>query len=114
MWLSWSAHHFTRAASFFYWEYTMKPQIGLPPAPAPEIEEAAAEFHRFAGVLEGSLSNRSWLVGNRLTFADFRVATALPFADSSKLPVAGYPHILAWHDRLRRISAWENPFAGLA
>ena len=113
MWLSWSAHHFTRAASFFYWEYAMKPRLGFPPASIGEVEEASAEFHRFAAVLEDFLSSRTWLVGNRLSFADFRVATSLPFANSSKLPVEGYPHILAWHDRLRRIAAWENPFDGL-
>ncbi len=113
MWLSWSAHHFTRAASFFYWEYAMKPRLGFPPASTAEIAEASVEFHRFAAVLEEFLSNRTWLVGNRLSFADFRVATPLPFAGSSKLPVEGYPRILAWHERLRRIAAWEDPFEGL-
>jgi glutathione S-transferase len=114
MWLSWSAHHFTRAASFFYWEYAMKPRFGFPPASTSEVDEAHAEFHRFAAVLEDFLSNRTWLVGNQLSFADFRVATPLPFANSSKLPIHGYPHILAWHERLCRIGAWENPFQGLA
>jgi glutathione S-transferase len=42
MWLSWSAHHFTRAASLFYWEYAMKPRIGLAPACSAEVEEASA------------------------------------------------------------------------
>jgi glutathione S-transferase len=113
MWLSWSAHHFTRAASFFYWEYAMKPSLGFAPASSAEVEEASAEFHRFAAVLEEFLSNRTWLVGNRLSFADFRVATPLPFANASKLPVEGYPRILAWHERLLRIPAWEDPFDGL-
>jgi len=113
MWLSWSAHHFTRTASFFYWEFAMKPRLGLPPASTGEVDEASAEFHRFAAVLEAFLSNQTWLVGNRLSFADFRVATSLPFASSSRLPVEGYPRILAWHERLRRIAAWEDPFEGL-
>ena len=114
MWLSWSANHFTRSASFFYWEYAMKPRLGLPPASMGAVEEATATFHRFAAVLENVLSSRIWLISDKLSFADFRVATALPFADSSKLPVGGYPHILAWHERLRRIPAWEDPFVGLA
>ena len=114
MWLSWSAHHFTRAAGFFYWEYAMKPLFGFPPASSAEVDNASAEFHRYAAVLEEFLTNRTWLVGNRLSYADFRVATALPFANSSKLPVEGYPHILVWHERLRRMAAWEDPFEGLA
>jgi glutathione S-transferase len=114
MWLSWSAHHFTRSAGFFYWEYAMKPRLDLPPAGIAELQEATGEFHRFAAVLDEFLSSRAWLVGERLSFADFRVATALPFAGISKLPVERYPHILAWHDRLRRIPAWDDPFEGLA
>jgi hypothetical protein len=38
-----------------------------------------------------------------------RVAVAV----ARHLPVEGYPRILAWHERLRRIAAWENPFEGL-
>jgi glutathione S-transferase len=91
----------------------MKPQFGLPPAGSAELEEASAEFHRFAGVLEDFLANRLWPVGNRLSFADFRVATPLPFAKSSKLPVEDYPGIRAWHERLCGIPACEDPFAGL-
>ena len=113
MWLSWSAHHFTRAASFFYWEYGMKPSLGIPPASAAEVEESCGEFHRYAKVLDDYLSNREWLVGNSLSYADFRVATALPFASVSKLPVQGYPRIMAWHDRLCQLSAWANPFDNL-
>jgi glutathione S-transferase len=113
MWLSWSAHHFTRAASYFYWENAVKPRLGLPPASSAENEEATGEFHRFAAVLEEFLCSRSWLVGDRMSFADFRVATALPFANASKLPVEGYPRIMAWHERLCRLSAWQNPFDGL-
>ena len=114
MWLSWSAQHFTRAASFYYWEYAIKPRLGFSPASPGEIEEASTEFHRFAGVLDDFLADRTWLVENRLSFADFRVATPLPFAKVSKLPVEGYPHILAWHERLLRIAAWNDPFGGLA
>jgi glutathione S-transferase len=55
-----------------------------------------------------------WLVGNQLSYADFRVATALPFADASKLPIGRYPRVTAWHERLCGHSAWSNPFEGLA
>jgi glutathione S-transferase len=114
MWLSWSAHHFTRAASFFYWEYAMKPGFSLPPASTSEVDEATAEFHRFAAVLEQFLADRTWLINDQLSFADFRVATPLPFANASKLPVENYPRILAWHERLCRIPAWKDPFQGLS
>ena len=113
MWVSWSTHHFTRAASVFYWEYVIKPMLGQHTIDGEAIQEATGSFHRFAAVLENALSNRTWLVGSRLSYADFRVATALPFAEASKLPVQGYSRIMSWHERLCRIPAWNNPFEGL-
>jgi glutathione S-transferase len=77
------------------------------------LEEATAEFHRFAQVLEEVLASRTWLVGDRLTYADFRVATALPFAQAAKLPLETYALIRAWHARLWVLPAWSRPFDGL-
>lgn len=73
-------------------------------------EAPAAAFHRFAAVLEDVLCRRSWLIDNRLTYADFRVATALPFALGARLPLGGYANILKWHERLCCLSAWARPW----
>jgi glutathione S-transferase len=113
MWLSWGASHFTRTAAVFYWEYFIKPKIGAGEADRGAIAAATDDFHRFAAVLEDALSARTWLVANRLSYADFRVATALPFAEASRIPVQKYKHIVRWHDRLREIKAWSDPFVGL-
>lgn len=114
MWLSWSAHHFTQTAGVFYWEHVIKPMLGLGAPNSDALQEAAGEFHRFAGILEDALSSRDWLVGNRLSYADFRVATSLPFAEAAKLPLQPYPRIRSWHERLCRLPAWQDPFEGLA
>lgn len=114
MWLSWSAHHFTRTASVFYWENVMKPMLGLGVPDGDALQEGAREFHRFAAVLETALSTDTWLVGKKVSYADFRVATALPFAEPSLLPLQHYPHIREWHGRLWQLPAWKDPFEGLA
>ena len=112
-WLSWGAHHFTRIASVFYWEHLMKPKLGLGATDLAAVEKATPEFHRFARVLEEALASRTWLVGNRPTYADFRVATALPFAEAAKLPLDSYARIKDWHGRLWALPAWSRPFDGL-
>jgi glutathione S-transferase len=114
MWLSWSAHHFTRTASVFYWENLMKPMLGLGAPDQASIAEATDEFHRFARVLDDYLGGRTWLVADRLTYADFRAATALPFAEKAGLPLETYAHIQSWHARLWKLPAWSSPFRGLA
>lgn len=107
-WLSWG-RGFMRAASAFHFHYAPHPGLADDPADA-QLAQAAAAFHRFAGVLDEVLSRRPWLIGQRLTYADFRVATALPFAAVARLPVRGYPYILKWHERLCGIAAWANPW----
>ena len=112
-WVSWSAHHFTQAGANFYFENIIVPQYFDRPPDVAVLEQADRDFRQFAPVLEEVLSQRTWLVGGKLTYADFRVASSLPFADRSGLPLAEFPSIVAWHDRLNQLESWRDPFAGL-
>jgi glutathione S-transferase len=112
-WVSWSAHHFTRAGGTIVFEAVTVPlYMGRAPDPA-VLDPAMADFRRFATILDDVLAGRDWLVGGGLSYADFRVATALPFAGRAGLPVGDYRHIARWHDRLNAIDAWREPFAGI-
>ena len=51
--------------------------------------------------------------GKHVTYADFRIACVLPFADLAGLPLKDFPRVEAWHARLMDIPAWRDPFAGL-
>jgi len=113
MWVSWSAHHFTLAGSAFYFENIIVPQIFNRPADENLLRQAGEDFREFAVVLDGILASRTWLVGDRVTYSDFRVATALPFAERARLPIEGFSNILRWRDQLNEIEAWREPFAGI-
>lgn len=111
-WVSWSAHHFTVAGAGLVWHnHTAVSWMG-PPDPA-VVAGIAGNFHRYAAILDATLAGREWLVAGRLTYADFRVASALPYAERGQIPLEGYRNIVAWHDRLNAIDAWRGPFAGL-
>lgn len=111
-WVSWSAHHFTAAGAGLVWHnFTAVAWMG-PPDPA-AVAGLTEDFHRFAAILDKTLADRDWLVGDSLSYADFRVASALPYAERGKIPLEGYRNIVAWHDRLNAIAAWREPFAGL-
>jgi glutathione S-transferase len=112
-WLSWSAYHFTKAGGTFYFENIIRPKYLDQPPDQNALAEAADDFHRYAQVLDDTLANRSWLINNRLSYADFRVASALPFAQAAALPWDKYLHIRNWHDRLNLIDAWRTPFEGM-
>jgi glutathione S-transferase len=113
-WVSWGTHHFTRAADVFYFENLIRPQFMSRPANQTALDNAAEDLAVCGPVLDEILSGRTWLVGDRPTYADFRVATGLPFAEAGAIPVTQYANIMRWHDRLNRIDAWRDPFAGLA
>ena len=112
-WLSWSKHHLTATGDAYYFENIVKPKyLGL--APDQHVVDAAeGEFHRYAKVLDDTLASRRWLIDDRLTYADFRAATVMPFARDAKMPVDGYKNILGWAARLDEIDAWRAPFEGL-
>ncbi|MGK9166322.1 glutathione S-transferase family protein [Inquilinus limosus] len=112
-WVSWSTHHFTRAADVFYFLNLIRPQFLSRPENQKALEEAADDLRVFGPVLDEVLAGRTWLVGDHPTYADFRVATALPFAERAGIPVTHHANIMRWHDRLNRIDAWRDPFAGL-
>jgi glutathione S-transferase len=114
MWLSWSAHHFTAAGSVFYFENTIRPRFSKTPADPESLRNAGHDFHRFAPVLDETLATRTWLIEDRMTYADFRVATVLPFAEAAAVPIGRYSNIVKWHDRLNLVDAWRSPFESLS
>ena len=82
--------------------------MGEPDAAA--VEEATSFFKQFAGVLDGHLKGRSYLVGNTLSVADFAVASMLPAAELAQLPLEGCEEIARWHASLNELPAWRSPF----
>jgi glutathione S-transferase len=113
MWVSWCAHHFNSAGGVLYFERLVRPRFSDEPAPASVLAEAMDDFRRHSATLDDHLGGRAWLLGDRLSYADFRVATFLPFADGSGLPVAEFPNVERWRDQLLAIDAWGGPFDGL-
>ncbi len=114
MWVSWSAYHLTRAADPLYFYRIVFPTFSDEKPNASLLEEALGDFRRHAAVLDSHLANRPWVLGERISYADFRVATPLPFAEEAGLPVSEFPNVKRWHDRLMEIDAWRDPFDGLA
>lgn len=115
MWISWATHHLTDAAAVLYFEHVVIPQFPPerrpPAADAAKLEGALQEFRQFAAILDAHLKGRTWLLDDgRLSYADFRVATSLPFAAKAGLPLAEFPNMARWHEGLMQLEAWREPF----
>ncbi|MBW8909986.1 MAG: glutathione S-transferase family protein [Mesorhizobium sp.] len=112
-WISWGKERFAYACDMVHFERGTKQRYGLGPIDQALVEEGFRQFHRAAAVLEPELSGREWLVGTSISYADFRMATFLPFNDAAGLPLDDYPSIRRWYGRLEAIDAWRDPFQGL-
>jgi glutathione S-transferase len=109
-WLSWSANHFTRAGGQLYFEYLIKPRFGLGPADPAMVEQALADFRRYAAILDDHLDGRDWLVGERPTVAEFSVGAVLPYAEEARIPVGEFANLSRWRDRLNGLDGWLEPY----
>lgn len=112
-WISWGKDNFARACDIVHFERGTKQRYGLGPVDQNLVKAGLTQFHAAAALLEVELSEREWLVGNSPSYADFRMATFLPFNDSAGLPLGDYPAVGRWYRRLEEIDAWRNPFEGL-
>lgn len=112
-WISWSAYHLTKAAGVLYFENLVRPTFSDQAADPAMLDEALQDFRRFSRALDRYLEDRRWLLGEAISYADFRVATPLPFASGAGLPLAEFPNVQRWHAQLCEIDAWRAPFDGL-
>ena len=101
------------ACDTVHFERGTKQRYRLGPLDAALVAQGLESFRESAAILDAHLRQRDWLLSSGLSFADFRMATFLPFNDVAQLPIADYPAVAAWHRRLLALPAWSDPFAGL-
>ncbi|CAN7558418.1 glutathione S-transferase family protein [Mesorhizobium sp. LjRoot246] len=112
-WLSWGKEHFTFACDTVHFERGTKQRYGIGPIDQERVEGGLRQFHTAAAILDPVLAEREWLVGNSVSYADFRMATFLPFNEAARLPLDDYFSLSRWYRGLEEIDAWRDPFKGL-
>jgi glutathione S-transferase len=109
-WLSWDISHFSRHGGTLYFEHHIRPFLGLGDVNPAAVEEANGFYKRFAVVLDAHLAQREYLVGDKLSIADFGVGVLLPWMNEAKLPIQDFANVMRWHERLMALPAWREPF----
>lgn len=104
-WLLWDNHKFTSYTA------TCRFMRALAKDPDPAV---LAEFRRRAeaawGVLDTHLSNRRYVVAERLTIADISLAGYLFWPEEIGVDWSTYPAIDTWLERLRSDPRWVHPY----
>lgn len=55
--------------------------------------------------MNGLLKGRHWLIDDKLSYADFRVAFVFPYASGAGLPLADYPEVQRLSQQLDELAA---------
>lgn len=77
------------------------------------IERYTNETKRVLGVLDRSLEGKSWLVGDKMTYADLAF---VPWNDRLDFVILatpeqkfdGFPNVKAWHERMTSRPSWKR------
>jgi glutathione S-transferase len=111
-WLFWeSAHWDAESVGMVSYEKGSKDVLGLGPPDPAFIARGEQNFSRFAAVLNDSLKGKTWLVGDRLTLADFSIGGLLPSAERMALPVSRFAEVCRWYEALASLPAWQDALA---
>ena len=93
------------------YEKASKVVLSRGPSDPAFIARGEQNFSRFAAVLNDSLRGKTWLIGERLTIADFSVGGLVPSAERMGLPVRDFPEILRWYKGLAALPGWREALA---
>ena len=111
-WLSWNDSHWAPQVAYFYFELIVKPTFGIG---APDLDVLRGptlleSLDRYARVLDAHLNERDFVACDRLTIADFQLASMAMYWRDTQMPLPPHTNIVRWLDTLQRIPAWADPW----
>ncbi|GAA3946240.1 glutathione S-transferase family protein [Allohahella marinimesophila] len=109
-WLSWNEGHWSPVVGQFYFEYVIKPKFKMGPPNLDKLEAKRPELEKFAGVLNTHLAGRHHIAFDRLTIADFSLASMACHWREADMRLEQFSNIVAWLDSLDKLPAWAEPW----
>lgn len=106
--LFWDVAHWTPAYQPIQFERIVKGMLGLGDTDEAVVEATLLKFAREASYLNVSLEGRDWLVGDGPTLADFAAGAGLTHAEAMGLPLAEYPNVCAWNERVQGLEGFKK------
>ncbi len=107
-WQSWQLQHWARACEPIVFERLAKRVLNLGAPDAQALAKAEEVFRAEGGMLDAHLAQHSHLAADRLTLADFSVASYLFHAEAAAMPLAPYRNIQRWFREVSALPAWET------
>lgn len=107
-WLQWEGVHYNRALGTIFFESTVRPMLGWGETNQALVDDALLQTRRLLPVLEAHLAAREFMMGDRLSFADFAIASAEPYRDALPIDFDAYPNLQRFYDTIAVLPAWQK------
>jgi glutathione S-transferase len=107
-WQFWDSSHFSPNVAAIAFEKLIKPMMGMGEPDGRKVEEALGNVRRFAAVLNKRLEGKKYIVGDALTLADLTLASSLMYAKQAEIPLAEFPNVQAWFQRITDLDGWKK------
>jgi glutathione S-transferase len=106
-WQFWDSSHFSPVMASIAFEKLLKSMFGMGEPDLAQIEEGLKNFRKWGAVLNARLEGRTYVVGDSLTVADLTLAASMMNAHRAEVPVAEFPNVEAWFQRIAALDAWK-------
>lgn len=104
-WILFDNHKFT---SYYA---TLRFLVGLSRSGDPAvIEFLRGRVEGSFGIVDQHLRDRDFLLGSRVTIADFSLAGYLYYREETGVDLARFPQLLAWTERIAALPGWKHPY----
>jgi len=107
-WQCWELAHFNNAFATVAFETVLKAGLLKQEPNQPVVDYALESLRGFADVLEGHLSQRDYVVGDRITLADYSIINIEGFKEMIPFDWSGYPRLNAYVERMRADPHWAS------
>lgn len=98
-WMFWSGEQWRIFATLTFDEVLGK-KFACQPADETIVKVAADKIRAAAAILDKHLAEHDYIVGDRLTLADFDIAGLFSQNERTKIPLNEFPNLVAWQQRL--------------
>ena len=110
-WQFWESTTWDSALAILAFERFVKGFFGMGGPDPVEVEKGVTKFNAAARILDAHLRGRDYVAGDRLSLADFSIASGLILADPAQLPLESYAEIKRWGARMADLPAWRATLA---
>lgn len=109
-WMFWAAEHWRQGPPVLFTERFAKVVMGQEQDPR-AIADAEASIRKWAAILDAHLEGRTFVVGDKVSLADFDIAATLTHLPRTHPPYEEFPNVMAYHHRmLAEVPAWKRTY----